>query len=275
MDSPTPRRTMFTTVVGAAAILLGGAGSLFSLFALLLAIGKPYAASSAEFLGIFLIFILPPGTLLAGIGLLLRHRWARWWMILLMAALIALGVKGLVAPDQANPAYAPLPGPAADAVKHAVFVQSVACIGVGALVLLGLLSRPVRREFHGLQPVSPGFVPGAPPPPLPLESPHHESPGRHADHRVSDLTVAAESKGTILPMLAALLAIAAASLWFAWHGLETGETRLPLKHSHSRRTVTRAEDPALFWTSITLTTGLGGGCLVFAAWLVRNRPRSP
>lgn len=272
MDSPTPRRTMVTTFVGAAAILFGGAGSLFSLFALLLAIGKPYAASSTDLLGIFLIFILPPGTLLAGIGLLLRHRWARWWMILLMAALIALGVKGLVAPDHANPAYAPLPGPAAESVNRTVFVQSVACIGAGTLVLLGLLSRPVRREFHGPQPASPGLVPGTSPPPLPPESPQTESPGRHADHRGLKPTVAVESKGTILPMLAALLAIAAAALWFAWRGLETGETRLPVKHSHPRRPITRAEDPALFWTSITLTAGLGGGCLLFSAWLIRKRP---
>ena len=70
---------------------------MFSAFAMLLAIGKPYANSAADPLGIFIIFILPPGTLLAGICLLLRHRWARWWIILLMAGLVVLGVKGLVA----------------------------------------------------------------------------------------------------------------------------------------------------------------------------------
>jgi hypothetical protein len=62
---PTPRRTWFTNLAGAAAILLGGIGSLFSAFVLLLAIGKPYANSATDPLGIFLIFILPPGTLLA------------------------------------------------------------------------------------------------------------------------------------------------------------------------------------------------------------------
>jgi len=143
VSTPPPRRTLFTTLVGVAAILLGGLGSVFSLFALLLAIGKPYA-SSADPLGIFLIFILPPGTLLAGIGLLLRWRWARWWMILLMAGLVALGVRGWLAPE---PAYAPLPGPAADAAKRAQLALSVGCAAVGGLVLLGLFSRSVRQEF--------------------------------------------------------------------------------------------------------------------------------
>src|SRR5688572_5113389 len=100
MPSPAmtgkPRRSILVTLLGVAGILAGGRGSLFSAFALLLVIGKPYASSTSDPLGIVLIFILPPVTLLAGIGLLLRHRWARWWMILLMAALLALGVKGLL-----------------------------------------------------------------------------------------------------------------------------------------------------------------------------------
>jgi hypothetical protein len=147
MTSHAPHRTIFTTLIGVAAILIGGLGSVFSAFALLMAIGKPYANSAADPLGIFLIFILPPGTLLAGIGLLLRHHWARWWMILLMAGLVVLGLKGLLSPDHANPAYAPLPGPAADAAMHFTQVVSFVCLGVGGLVLLGMFSRSVKREF--------------------------------------------------------------------------------------------------------------------------------
>jgi hypothetical protein len=72
--NPTPsRRTWFTTLLAAAAILLGGLGSLFSLFALLLAVQSPHG-NTADPLGIFLIFILPPGTLLAGFGLLFLQR---------------------------------------------------------------------------------------------------------------------------------------------------------------------------------------------------------
>lgn len=131
-------------------ILFGGLGSLFSLFALRLAIGKPYANASDP-LGIFLIFILPPGTMLAGIGLVLRQRWARWWMFFLMAALVALGAKGLVAPTYENPSYAPVPGPTADAVRWACMAQSVVCISVGGLLLVGLRSPVVRREFSSAE----------------------------------------------------------------------------------------------------------------------------
>jgi hypothetical protein len=153
-----PRRTIFTTLVGVAAILLGGAASVFSLFALLLAIGKPYASSSDP-LGIFLIFILPPGTLLAGIGLLLRQRWARWWMILLMVGLVALGAKGWLSPD---PAYAPIPGPAAEAMNRVTLVGAALCVGMGVLVLSGLFSARVRREFGVIGEAAPSVLPEQP-----------------------------------------------------------------------------------------------------------------
>ncbi len=48
-----PRRTLFTHLIGIAAILLGGLGSVFSAFALFMAIGKPYANSSPDVAGIF------------------------------------------------------------------------------------------------------------------------------------------------------------------------------------------------------------------------------
>lgn len=145
-NSPT-RRTIFTTLLGAVVVFLGAVGTVFSLFALLMAVGKPYAVSHTSLLDILVLFILPPGTLLAGIGLILRHRWARWWMILLAAGLVWLGVTGLIVPWDANPAYAGIPGPAADALQRVQLVQSLACIGVGAVVLAGLFSSPVRREF--------------------------------------------------------------------------------------------------------------------------------
>lgn len=194
MSAPAPRRTIFTTVVGAAAILLGVAGSLFSLFALVLAMGKPYA-STFDPAGILVIFILPPGTLLAGVCLLLRQRWARWWMILLMAGLVLLGLQGLIAPDHANPAYAPRPGPAADALKRGVFVRSVACITLGGLVLCGLVSGPVRREFRKPAPLRPqalssAFAREGPPP-----TPQDEQLGWRVGHRGRDMMFYEERHG--------------------------------------------------------------------------------
>lgn len=141
---------MFTTLLGALVVFLGAVGTVFSLFALLMAVGKPYAVSQTTPFDVFVLFILPPGTLLAGAGLILRHRWARWWMVLLMAGLVSLGVKGLMDPWNADPAYAEMPGPAMDTLHRVVMVQSLACIGVGGAVLLGLFCGPVRREFKHL-----------------------------------------------------------------------------------------------------------------------------
>ena len=143
IDRPACQRTWFTTLLGVAAIALGGLGTLFSAFALLLAVGSPYANGSCTMADIFLLYILPPSVLVTGIGLLLRRRIARWWMILLMAVLVAFGVKSLIAPSyQNNPDYY------SGSLKQYLIVQSIAGLAVGGISLLGLLSPPVRREFN-------------------------------------------------------------------------------------------------------------------------------
>lgn len=190
MIPETPRRTIPVTLLGVAAILAGGLGSLFSAFALLMAIGKPYANSASDPPGIFLIFILPPVTLLAGICLLLRHRWARWWMILLAIGLVGLGAKGLITPTHENPAHAPIPGPAADALRHTAFTQSAAGIALGSLVLLILLSPRARHEFS--RPAK-----GLPPalPPMPSASARQESGRWRVGHRGRDMMYYEECHG--------------------------------------------------------------------------------
>lgn len=111
-----------------------------------MAIGKPYANSSADPLGIFLIFILPPVTLLAGICLLLRHRWARWWMVFLAAGVMGTGVKGLLVADSHDPEATP---EAAEAVGAIARLGSAAATAAGGLALAGFFCRSVRREFGG------------------------------------------------------------------------------------------------------------------------------
>jgi hypothetical protein len=149
---PAPRRTWFTNLAGAAAIFSGGIGSLFSGFALLMAIGKPYANSSADPLGIFLIFILPPVTLLAGICLLLRQRWARWWLILLSAGALVFGLKGLLFPSALDAAGLSADPSALEAARWIGMLPSLVSAVAGGTLLLGLFSRPVRREFGGAGP---------------------------------------------------------------------------------------------------------------------------
>ena len=152
MTNSRPNRTIFTLLLGVVTVAAGGLGTLFSLFALVMAVKSPYGNASTTWLDIFLLFLLPPSVLLAGIGLLVRWRWARWWMILLLAGLIGLGVKGLVAPDVTNPAYAPMPGPAADAARLQTRIVSTASVIIGGVGLLGLFFPAVRREFQSPSP---------------------------------------------------------------------------------------------------------------------------
>ena len=193
-----PRRTLFTHLIGIAAILLGGLGSVFSAFALFMAIGKPYANSSPDVAGIFLIFILPPGTLLAGIGLLFRFRWARWWIILLMSGLVALGVKGFFP----KTAYTYTRTTPEGSSVHTTRIEhypdhafSVGCIAVGGLVLLGMFSGPVRREFRGKGESLPPAPPtGGTPPVLPATA-REEGEGWRVGHRGRDMMFYEEKHG--------------------------------------------------------------------------------
>ena len=79
-----------------------------------------------------------------------------------------------------------------------------------------------------------------------------------------------------IPNILFLLAVAAGLFWLTLFNLERGEVRRTHKH-HTilPRTVTRSEHPVLFWASITMSGGLGGGCVFMAGWLVFLRSRGP
>ncbi len=253
-----PRRTWFTTLVGILAILFGGVASLFTLFVLLLAIGKPYA-NSADPLGIFVIFILPPGTLLAGFGLLLRQRWARWWMILLMTGVMLLGIKALLAvPAKAGHPHASMSGPAMEALDRARLVWGGLSVLTGAVVVAGLFSKRVRLEFRVSGVVGPMREDGEEPAALGIPSgPPSVPPGRD---------------GSILPALAFLAVVGAACLWFAMRGWQSGEVRLPARGA-GNHLVLLDENPLLFQTGIGLLVLAGLACTGGAAWLVFVRVR--
>ena len=81
--------------------------------------------------------------------------------------------------------------------------------------------------------------------------------------------------GTILPMLAFLVAAAAVCFLLTARGIDRGEIRLPVKHNPASRIVTRAESPALFWASIGTLATIGTGCAGCGVWLlIGGRRRS-
>ncbi len=64
-----------------------------------------------------------------------------------------------------------------------------------------------------------------------------------------------------------LLCLSAGMGWLVKTGIETGSTRLPAKHTRS--TVVRDKEPALFWTSIGTFSALGIASLILAVCIVR------
>lgn len=78
------------------------------------------------------------------------------------------------------------------------------------------------------------------------------------------------STRTLWAIAAALAIAASALLLFAWHGIDTGVTTWPSKRASQQHDVSRAADPAQFWMSIGVYSGLGLMLGFGAGWLVRQ-----
>jgi len=58
--------------------------------------------------------------------------------------------------------------------------------------------------------------------------------------------------------------------WLAARGIQRGQTTLPLRRATLRRTVARAEEPAMFWLSIGIYAAISAGALGVGALGVRE-----
>lgn len=68
--------------------------------------------------------------------------------------------------------------------------------------------------------------------------------------------------------LVALFAFTGWMFWIAKAGLDTGEIRLPAKHSATRDPISRQEEPALFWISLATYSAVGAGTCWLAVWII-------
>ncbi|HET9064128.1 MAG TPA: hypothetical protein VFO62_12645 [Candidatus Binatia bacterium] len=77
------------------------------------------------------------------------------------------------------------------------------------------------------------------------------------------------------PLLAValLLALAGGMGWLVYDGIGTGETLLPLKSPSQRRSVLRADEPALFWVSIGLYATVALGAVGLVGWGIAQTRR--
>lgn len=72
----------------------------------------------------------------------------------------------------------------------------------------------------------------------------------------------------LLLTLAILLGITAFMAWLVYGGLQKDETWWPAKRASQQRIVSRAQEPAMFWTSISVYAGVGLGTFGLAVCMV-------
>lgn len=73
----------------------------------------------------------------------------------------------------------------------------------------------------------------------------------------------------LLAFLAIFLGIASGMAWLVVSGLQRDETFRPAKRASQQRAVSREKEPAMFWTSIGVYSGIGLGSLWLAGCFVR------
>lgn len=139
-----PRSALVTALawvtMGCSALLLP-----ISFISLLMLLAGSDGTGSATFTGVFSVVLLPPLAFVAGIGLWLRQRWAWLFMVLLLAALLAVQAVEL-----ATPPGPPVTTVSPDGVRTTTFSSgdplalplAIACV----LGLLALLSPAARRD---------------------------------------------------------------------------------------------------------------------------------
>lgn len=141
-----------------------------SVISLLMILAGGYGTNTSDPLGFFIVIVAPALTCAAGLGLLLRWRWARYYMFVLLAVLIAVNVKALATGGKSTTIRTTASGvvTTSEDVWGGPNYHSVPIIAfcTAAIVLLCLPS--VRREF--LPKVAPAPAAAGPepvPPPLP------------------------------------------------------------------------------------------------------------
>lgn len=70
-----------------------------------------------------------------------------------------------------------------------------------------------------------------------------------------------------------VLAVSIGMAWLVGRGLTTGATYLPVRRPAPQSLVVRANEPAMYWTSIGIYATIGLGTFGLAAWGIREARR--
>jgi hypothetical protein len=161
------------TVLAWFTMVCSGALIPISVISLLMIIAGSYGTQTSDPVGFFTVIVAPALTFLAGLGLLLRWRWARYYMFVLLAVLIAANVKALASAGKTTTIRTTSSGVVTTSEDvwggpnyHSAPIIAICVAAIAVLCLPG-----VRREFRGgLEPEedpAPAAGPEPVPPPLP------------------------------------------------------------------------------------------------------------
>lgn len=144
----TPRST-FVTVLSWIVIALSTLLLPISFFSLLMVATGSHGSSSADPIGFFIVVLGPLTTLVAGVGLLRRRRWALVYLAMALCGIVVANGYNLARNPSAPRTYVSPGGVPTTVIPagRAYVVQTSILIAVSAGLLVALLSRKVRVEF--------------------------------------------------------------------------------------------------------------------------------
>ena len=149
--SHAAQRATLVTVLAWVTMACSGLLLPISFISLLMLVAGSDGSGTATFTGVFTVVLLPPLAFVAGIGLLLRQRWAWLFLLVLLVALLAEQLAVQVA-ELATPPGPPVTTVSPDGLRTTTFSSAdplamplaIACV----LGLFALLTPGVRNDCH-------------------------------------------------------------------------------------------------------------------------------
>ena len=144
----SPHRSKILTALAWAIILASTVALAISLETLLMILAGSHGTSSVDPFGFLTVVVAPPVTLVAGLALLGRKRWAYFYMLALLSAVLAFNVYDLLRASPVEETYVSPTGVPTTALPtdRSMFAPAIA---ISAGMLLLLLLPAVRAEFAG------------------------------------------------------------------------------------------------------------------------------
>lgn len=260
------------TILAWAIIVISALITPISAISLLMILAKSHGTASTTLSGFLGIVVLPPASLVGGIGLLYRRVWALYFVMGLMALLIGLNVWELLTPRTNTTTHTSPSGVKTTVLASGPNYHSLPIILICGAALVRLLLPVVRAEFHVSRPVredsSDGVEAGlVTMPVLPTAR------GTPPPLRPASVPSPAKQRATLVAVIIVLIGITAGMAWLVISGLNSGSTRFPSKKGAPQRAVLRQQEPVMFYVAIGIYAAIGLGCGGLAIWMVRAATR--